>query len=143
MANTSITLEFENIMSTMKGEVQRVLHDNIEQFKKVVSEEVHTSVYPFYRETLRYDRRKDSGGLSDVNNYEVIEGDLSLTLINKTKSNPNYWKFKYSVPITEIVEDGAGDGWENVPGRPFMDKALDRFAHEVLEPQINELGGVR
>ena len=141
MATTSITLEFENLMSTLKGEVQRVLHDNIDQFKEVVSEEVHTSVYPFYRETLRYNRRKDSGGLSDVNNYEVIEGDLSLTLINKTNSNPNYWKFKYSVPITEIVEDGAGDGWENVPSRPFMDKALDRFAHEVLEPQINQLGG--
>ena len=62
MATTSITLEFENLMYMLKGEVQRVLHDNIEQFKKVVSEEVHTSVYPFYRETLRYDRRKDSGG---------------------------------------------------------------------------------
>lgn len=128
-------------MSSFKNEVQRILHDNIDEFKKTVSEEVHSSVYPYYRESLEYDRRKDSGGLSDVNNYEVIEGELSLTLINKTESNPNYWKYKYSVPITEIVEGGTGDGWEDVPARPFMDKALDKFAHEVLEPQINELGG--
>lgn len=141
MAKSSITLEFENVMSTLKNEVQRILHDNIDEFKKTVSEEVHSSVYPYYRESLEYDRRKDSGGLSDVNNYEVIEGELSLTLINKTESNPNYWKYKYSVPITEIVEGGTGDGWEGVPARPFMDKALDKFAHEVLEPQINELGG--
>lgn len=141
MAKSSITLEFENVMSSLKNEVQRILHDNIDEFKKTVSEEVHSSVYPYYRESLEYDRRKDSGGLSDVNNYEVIEGELSLTLINKTESNPNYWKYKYSVPITEIVEGGTGDGWEDVPTRPFMDKALDKFAHEVLEPQINELGG--
>lgn len=128
-------------MSTLKNEVQHILHDNIDEFKKTVSEEVHSSVYPYYRESLEYDRRKDSGGLSDVNNYEVIEGELSLTLINKTESNPNYWKYKYSVPITEIVESGAGDGWENVPARPFMDKALEKFAHDVLEPQINKLGG--
>ena len=141
MAKSSITLEFENVMSSLKNEVQRILHDNIDEFKKTVSEEVHSSVYPYYRESLEYDRRKDSGGLSDVNNYEVIEGELSLTLINKTESNPNYWKYKYSVPITEIVEGGTGDGWEDVPARPFMDKALDKFSHEVLEPQINELGG--
>lgn len=143
MGRTSITLEFQNVMSTLKEEVQRILHDNIGEFKKAVSDEVHLSVYPMYYESLDYTRREDNGGLSDPNNYEVIEGDLSLTLTNKTMSNPNYWKYTYSIPITDVVEEGSGYGWENVPARPFMDKALDKFAHEVLEPQINELGGGR
>lgn len=150
MAQSTITLEFENIMKSLKADVQEVLHANIEEFKKCVSEEVHKSVYPQYSpsaykiaggETTHYHRREDSGGLSDVNNYEVVEGDLSLTLTNRTSSNPNYWRYSYSTEITELVENGSGYGWEGVPARPFMEKALDRFAHEVLEPQINQLGG--
>ena len=150
MARTTITLEFENIMNSLKADVQEVLHANIDEFKKCVSEEVHKSVYPAYSpkaythsggNEIRYQRRMNNGGLSDVSNYEVVEGDLSLTLINNASSNPNYWKYSYSTEITELVEEGSGDGWVDVPARPFMEKALDRFAHEVLEPQINQLGG--
>ena len=152
MAQSTITLEFENIMKSLKADVQEILHANIDEFKKCVSEEVHKSVYPAYSPasypiagggTAHYQRRMDGGGLSDVDNYEVIEGDLSLTLINRTSSNPNYWRYSYSTEITELVENGSGYGWEGVPSRPFMEKALDRFAHEVLEPQINQLGGAK
>lgn len=146
-----ITLEFNNVMASLKNEVQEILHDNIDKFKQTVSEEVHQSVYPAYSPkpythqgkgvTVSYQRRMDSGGLSDKDNYEVIEGDLSLTLTNKTTSGTNYWKYSYSIPITEVVEDGSGHGWQGVPARPFMEKALDKFAYDVLEPQINALGG--
>ena len=137
---SEITLEFNNVMASIKNEVQAVLHGNIEKFKDIVSKEVHSSVYTAYS-SARYERRGDSGGLSDVNNYEVEEGNLSLTLTNKTESGTNYWKYSYSVPITEIVENGTGDGWVGVPARPFMENALDEFAYGILEPQINALGG--
>jgi dimeric dUTPase (all-alpha-NTP-PPase superfamily) len=138
--SSSITLEFKKITEQLEQQVQDILHANIEEFKKTVSEEVHKSVYPFYA-PKNYTRREDSGGLSDIDNYEVIENRLSLTLTNKTQSGTNYWKYRYSIPITEVVEEGSGDGWVDVPSRPFMEKALDKFAHEILEPQINALGG--
>lgn len=141
MAKTTVTLEFDLLTQALTSGVQGILHDNIENFKKCVSEEVHKSVYPMYPETLNYSRRGDGGGLSDPNNYEVVESDLTLTLTNKTRSNPNYWKYTYSIPITDVVEEGSGYGWEDVPARPFMDKALDRFAHEFIEPSINAMLG--
>lgn len=142
MGQSSITLEFENIRKELTNDVQKILSDSKDDFRKCVSEEVHRSVYPAYSpDPDNYQRRMDEGGLSDEGNYEVIEGNLSLTLTNKTASNPNYWKYSYSVPITELVENATGDGWKGVPERPFMDNALDRFAHEILEPRINALGG--
>ena len=141
MASTTLTLEFDKVMIALKKEVQDIMHNSTDDFKKVVSAEVHRSVYPYYRETLEYGRRKDDGGLSDTDNYDVVEGDLSLTLTNNTRSNPNYWRYRYSIPITEVVEEGSGYGWQDVPPRPFMDKALDKFAHDVLEPKITALGG--
>ena len=141
MGRSSITLEFETALANIRGEIQTILHDNIQTFKETISEEVHKSVYPVYS-PKDYDRREDSGGLSDINNYDVTEGDLSLTLSNNTVSSPNYWKYTYSVPITEIVENGSGDGWVGVPARPFMEKGLDKFAYDILQPQIEKrLGG--
>ena len=127
-------------MAGLKNEVQGILHNNIEAFKETVSEEADSSVYGAYSSAY-YSPRGHSGGLSDVSNYDVTEGDLSLTLRNRTTSGTNYWKYQYSVETTEIVEEGSGDGWVGVPARPFMDKALDKFAHDVLEPQISALGG--
>lgn len=142
MAKNTITLVFENLKKEMTDGIQMLLSDSKEDFKKCVSEEVHKSVYSAYSpDPLVYQRRMDNGGLSDTENYEVIEGDLSLMLTNKTNSNPNYWKYSYSVPITELVENGSGDGWIGVPERPFMDKALERFAYEIIEPKIKAMLG--
>lgn len=142
MAKSTIALEFENLTKKLTSDVQQILSDNKEEFKKCVSDEANRTVYPAYTPNpLTYQRRMESGGLSDCENYEVIEGNLSLTLTNNTRSNPDYWKYSYSVPTTEIVEEGSGDGWVGVPSRPFMDKALERFAYEIIEPKIKELLG--
>lgn len=140
MAKTTLTIQIDAVKEAVISGVQQILHDNIEEFKKAVSEEVHSSVYPLYS-PMDYERRGDGGGLSDVGNYEVIEGNLSLTLTNRTMSNPNYWRHSYSIPITEVVEDGSGYGWEGVPSRPFMDKALEKFANDTIVPQIEALLG--
>lgn len=138
MATGNITLDFDNIMRDLRREIQDVLADNIEKFKQTVSEQVHETVYPAYA-PKNYTRRGDGGGLSDPNNYEVFQGDLSLTLMNITSSGPGY---QYPVFTTEIVENGSGYGWQGVPARPFMEKALDKFAYDVLEPEIQKrLGG--
>ena len=143
MAKSTVTLEFDRITQELKPGIQNILSNNKETFKKCVSDEVHRSVYPLYTPSPqgRYVRRMDNGGLSDTDNYEVIEGDLSLKLINRTESGQDYWKFSYSMPITELVEEGKGHGWVGVPERPFMDKALDTFAHDIIEPQIIALLG--
>ncbi len=140
MASGNITLDFDNIMRDVRREIQEVLHDNTDQFKKCVSDQVHQSVYPAYTPKA-YTRREDGGGLSDPNNYEVFESDLSLTLLNTTISGPDYWKYSYPTFITEIVEDGSGDGWQGVPARPFMEKALNKFAYDILEPEIDKRVG--
>ena len=147
MAESSITLEFANITKELENQVQDILHSSIEDFKKCVKEEAENAVYngPYepvsYPYRPAYRRRGENGGLMDTGNYEVIEDRLSLKLTNKTRSNPLYWAYTYSTDTTELVEEGTGYGWIGVPERPFMDKALDKFAHDVLEPKITALGG--
>ena len=83
----------------------------------------------------------DSEGKDVTDNYEITEGDLSLTLRNRTESGTDYWKYKYSIETTDVVENGSGHGWKGVPARPFMEKGLERFAYDILEPKLNKLGG--
>jgi hypothetical protein len=138
MSKTSMMLEFRTIMQNAENKIQGVMHDSIDDFKNTVSEHAKSDVYPLYT-PMRYFRRMDAGGLSDTANYEVTEGRLELTLNNKTKSGAPYG---YSIDITDVVEEGNGYGWRDIPARPFMDKALEEFAHEILEPRIREaLGG--
>lgn len=138
MTKSSILLEFQTLMQDAENKTQGVMHDSIDDFKKTVSQHVHSDVYPEYT-PKRYSRRGDNGGLSSPDNYEVTEGHLELTLNNKTASGSPYG---YSIDITDVVEEGNGYGWRGIPARPFMDKALEEFAHEILEPRIKEaLGG--
>ena len=138
MTQSSLMLEFNTILQDAESRVQSVMHESIEDFKKTVSKHVHSDVYPEYT-PKRYMRRGDNGGLSSTDNYEVTEGHLELTLNNRTTSGS---PFGYSIDITDVIEGGNGYGWQNIPARPFMDKALDEFAHEILEPRIREaLGG--
>lgn len=140
MTQQSLMLEFQSIMYDMENKVQGIMHDSIDDFKNTVAKHADKSVYPAYT-PKRYNRRMDAGGLSDTANYEVTEDKLELTLNNKTTSGGNYG---YSIDITDVVEQGNGYGWEDIPARPFMDDALDEFAHEILEPRIREaLGGER
>lgn len=138
MTRSSILLEFQMLMQDAENKIQNAMHDSIDDFKKTVSRHVHSDVYPEYT-PKRYSRRGDNGGLSFQDNYEVTEGHLELTLNNRTASGA---PFGYSIDITDVVEGGNGYGWQDIPPRPFMDKALDEFSHEILEPRIKEaLGG--
>lgn len=139
MSSTTIVLELNNILESAEYEVQRIMHDSINDFKETVSQAAQDNVYDFPQGN--YIRRGTNGGLSDTSNYEVVEGELSLTLTNRTTSGE---PFGYSIDTTDVVENGNGYGWNNIPPRPFMDKALDKFVYEVLEPRIEKaLGGER
>lgn len=137
---SKITLEFDNVMGALKKEIQDVLVESEEEFKKAISDQAHSDVYGAYSSKY-YSPRMDAGGLSSTDNYEITEGDLSLTLRNRTESGTDYWKYKYSIETTDVVENGSGHGWKGVPARPFMEKGLERFAYDILEPKLNKLGG--
>lgn len=133
-------------LQAIENETQGILHAFIPQLKKCVSESVEKNVYPAYH-PRQYERREDSGGLSDVDNYTVEEGKLSLTLINETVGNARYsdtqgWD---PGPITDIIESGSGYHWtgseiyQSQPyPRPFMEQALDTFVDVYLVPTIQE-----
>lgn len=144
-------INFDEILKeeiqAIEKETQGILHAFIPQFKKCVSDSVKENVYPAYSPT-QYQRREDAGGLSDVDNYTVEEGKLSLTLINETTGNGRYsntqgWD---PGPITDIIENGSGYHWtrsgiyqmQPYP-RPFMEQALDTFADVYLIPTIQEI----
>lgn len=133
---SKIDIEFQSVIKDIENDIQKGLHDLIPDFKKAVHESTNENVYEVYY-PKDYNRRMENGGLGDEDNYEVIEDRLSLTLINNT---PNNSTPRYGGYVTDIIESGLGYNWSSaVPARPFMDKALERFVEEKVNPMLDDL----
>lgn len=142
----SLNDEIQTILNEIQQEIQTGLHDLIPEFKECVSRSADENVYSLYTPT-QYERRENNGGLSDPGNYEVNEGDMSLTLVNNTPGNAERAGEGYdSGAITDLIESGTGYHWREskiykmMPyPRPFMEKAENDFADSRVGPMIDRL----
>ena len=147
MGMAELKSELDAILAAIKSDIQTGLHDLIPDFKKCVSKSAEENVYPLYAPT-EYERRMGNGGLSDEGNYEVLENDMGLTLINNTTGNEQQPGEGYDLgPITDLIEGGYGYHWKqsemynNPMPRPFMEHALDDFGETKVEPMLDQIAG--
>ena len=152
----SSAFDFSDLFLEIEREVGAVMTspESQRQLKEHARAAAFEYVYPLYGDmstantpgTRKYKRRYASGGLGDPDNYEVLTGDLELTVINNTTGNGEQpgesWT---SGPINDIIEEGEGYGWRfseiymNQPcPRPFMQHGIDEFVDEYLLPEIHD-----
>ena len=82
------------VAKTLEAEVADVVRD-------VQKEAIQQEVYDVYPQTVKYDRRKDGGGLSDEENMIAIVQGTTLRVRNVTRPNAEYDVF-----------DGAGSAYK-------------------------------
>ena len=87
--------------------------------------------------THPYQRR---GTMKQLENYEVIGGRLSLTVINTATGSG------MAGDLNDIIEQGVGYEWENSEiyrlqpyPRPFMQEGIDTFVDDYLLPSIHDI----
>lgn len=143
----SDAFDFNDLFNQIEREIGAVMTSP--ESKKRLQEQAafaaYEHVYPLYSPT-EYQRRLSGGGLGDPQNYEVVPGELQLTLINNTTGNGGQpgesWTSGF---INDIIESGSGYGWRHSEiyqdqpyPRPFMQNAIDEFTEEYLLPEIHD-----
>ena len=103
----------------------------VETVKKAISKSVDERVYATYTNSgpRKYIRRKTSGGLSDPNQYEVVDdstvGDTHQILVSDDRHEVG------------VVESGQGYKWKNSRmaqdpfPRPYFEPADERVAIDL------------
>lgn len=137
--------DFEDVFEQIKREVNSVITspESQKKLQEHMRYSAYENVYPYYA-PVEYERRYANGGLGDPENYEVIPGNMELTVINNTTGNGaqpgERWTSGY---INDIIENGVGYGWKRSAiyqmqpyPRPFMQKGIDEFVDEYLLPEI-------
>lgn len=162
--------ELQSILSAIKNEITWTMAKQVDVCRKTFATHAANEVLGGAEsdgiedsDDSRYISRTIHGpwggtyGVGDERSYEVtINGeDLSMTIESMVQGNPRYSKSDGWDPgdITDIIEGGSGYHWKHseiykrqpVP-RPWMEKAGDDFAENVLLPMIdialtNLLGG--
>lgn len=132
----------DQLLNGLQKDINKVMDVNgevAEEVKKIMREHVITDVYNAYPEPFSYVRRRDAGGLSDIDNIKVVKISDGIELINETKdSEGNKW-------ITPIVESGKGyDHWRDSFARPFnknTQEELDRGkSKEIIIKSLKKKG---
>lgn len=116
---------------TNLNQIQRYIEDNVSILKskelekllaKEMSKAVHEVVYKQYTPKV-YERREDSGGLSDTRNMhitsvKIVNGKVQLLFENLTMGQNNFIPiYEYNVDslngefITDTIVDGIRDNW--------------------------------
>lgn len=164
--------ELQSIIQAIKNEIQYTMIRNLDACRKVFATTAANEIFggeqdggPSEEDLAagnKYISRTLHGafngtyGVGDERSYEVTVGkDLSMTIESTVQGNPRYARSQGWDPgnITDIIEGGSGYHWEHsaiylaqpVP-RPWMDKAGEEFAENLLMPMIdialtNLLGG--
>lgn len=139
--------ELDSIVNEIKARIQTELHNIAPFFQEQMAKGADEAVKTYKSSAkVKYQRRGSSGGMSDPKNYEIQEGDLSLTVFNNTLGNSAYensdgWDSGY---INDIIETGEGYHWrkseiyENQPWpRPFMEETGDRVVDQIIIPTVD------
>lgn len=112
---------YSQLMAALKQKALEVTMESvIPAVKELESQNVDTFVYSVYENPIVYNRRKDDGGLSDVDNMEhsVSAGgnQINVEIENMTTDKSNSSRF-----ISGAVEEGGNpwgkDGAWNEPRR--------------------------
>lgn len=129
---------FKNLKELMKSiqiEIDKSLSEDVsKKVKKVQLEHVKKDVYDKYEPTV-YNRRKDNGGLSDIDNIEgkLIKSGL-LSIENKRKDEET------GRLVAPVVETGQGYNYDfpfNGKSRPFVKNTIQEL--EVTQEHVQAL----
>lgn len=115
----SVLQEYRAIMARLEMAVDDALETEVaEAARTEMSRQVHERVYDVYTPQDPATRRMDSGGLSDVRNYDArVEAGHMLTVENNTPmQHPD------GSNLVEIVEEGRKSYHMPFP-RPFVREA--------------------
>jgi hypothetical protein len=128
--------DIKNIMS-INGEMARQAKTDMRQH---VLDDVYETYSPDY-----YERRGDSGGLSDISNIKIDTiqniSMVGIILKNITKNDKNgRW-------IVEFVEYGSGyTYWKNAFARPFNEKMQEEYdkgkTGEIINRELRKKGWI-
>ena len=111
----------QDLEKEVNKRINRCLRDDIAPLiKHEIQKSVDENVYEVY-DPIIYERRKEEGGLMDVQNMTAIYEDCGVDVYNDASAVGKNFD-----PLDEKIEYGYGymDKAYNV-GRPFMDKAQD------------------
>lgn len=152
--------ELAEIIQAIENAITHTMISLVQPCKMMFATYAGNEVLSAYKPT-EYTRRSEEGsyngtyGVADEKSYEITVEGTSMTIESTVQGNPRYagtdgWD---SGNITDIIEGGSGYHWRHseiyrrqpVP-RPWMDKAGDDFADNMLMPMVdaaimNILGG--
>ncbi len=120
---------FKDLEEAICKKVSNSLNSDVAKAIKVEeSKEIKNTVYDVYTPSF-YERRKNNGGLSDVNNmhHEVFDGILKIT--NETPVNPirkaegSFYDRAFDYELDKLVEYG-NTGLYPMPERPFTKNTI-------------------
>lgn len=92
----------QQVAKTLGAEVADVVRD-------VQKEAIQKVVYDVYPQTVKYDRRKENGGLADEDNMAAFIKGTTLTIRNITRPNEEYDVFGDAATsyTSQFAEDGC------------------------------------
>lgn len=134
---------FNDLFKSIKKDVADSLQKDVTNIvKETMSKHVKTDVYDTYKSNAvnKYERRGDSGGLSDIRNYksEINNIDKNLTEIfiyNDTKGNSSDG-YRDIIPV---IEYGEGYQWESseiYKMQPYPRPFNENTASELRENNV-------
>ena len=112
----SLEQQLRAIEKKLQGKMRRAMQSVAPVIKEVQSEQVEKKVYDAYPNPKQYDRRRDDGGLSSVDNmiHDItdVNGGIMLRIVNMTMSNPDFLPDNGKSPfyIAGVVSQGHGYG---------------------------------
>jgi len=124
---------FKNTAALFKyiqKQINETLEDDVaKEVKQVEHDAVEKVVYDSYTPNV-YDRRRDDGGLSDINNMKnnkVAEGVLIIS--NETKAHPTktnasgkvYKSKNKGKKLTPIIVEGGADNYDFPRNRAYIE----------------------
>lgn len=146
--------DFKSMYIKIQQDIVMAMEYNVApSIKEVESRMVKEHVYDVYKSSsdsfLRYERRKDEGGLSDVRNMssKVYSnwGEVSLEITNDTEVN-EFFYYKYHPRLDELIEYGKTyplftihdeEEYPFYKPRPFTEKTIEYVEQTNLV--VNEL----
>lgn len=148
--NSYINKQLEKVL---KNDVSPVIK---EKESEMVEQEVYAKYKPNNGEPWRYERRKEHGGLADINNMKeyinVKNNKVNLEIVNETTGDEGYL-------IADLVEGGdkkngkeykyknnrSGDAQDYLNPRPFQEKTVEALnssseIKQAVRRGLNNLG---
>ena len=125
--------DMKTLMNYVQKKVDLSLQNEVfKAVRDVEIEHIESDVYAEYPNPIDYERRKDDGGLTDLDNYECVVNNGTMYMTNTTNSNDEYGTEKEN--LIGLIEYGDNRGY----GRydfPEEEKKRKNKRYKYLKPR--------